>query len=85
MDPFTALGVAAAVVQFVELGIKVGGRMLGMYIGDTLDSNEYFQRTTEDLNDFLALWEQRLKLAGAAEATQDTNDEVRDSKHNRFQ
>lgn len=49
LDPFTALSLAAAVVQFVDFGIKLVSDGVELYETGTLSSNNELEQATRDL------------------------------------
>ena len=49
MNPFTALGLAGAVVQFTDFGTKFGRNVISMHRENRPQSSLFFTRTAEDL------------------------------------
>lgn len=79
MDPFSALSIATAVVQFVEFGTKLGQRMLVMYDANRLDPLDSFEVITKDLDDYAKemLGHLRPMQKGREDAAVNANAEVR--------
>lgn len=78
MDPFTALGLAAAVVQFTDFGSRFARNMMNMYKPNAkLEDDYFFEKTATDLNQTVILLKTRSqKAAGTKGAAKDPNEVV---------
>jgi len=67
MDPFTALSVAAGVIQFIDFGTNVGRELRRMYNTGRVEQVEYFGNMAAELNDFTILLRRNLGMPWASE------------------
>ena len=68
MDPFTAIGLAASIVQFLEFGRKLVSGAVEIYqnVDGATSSNILLERITADLHDLCG----ELELASTGKASQ---------------
>lgn len=83
MNPFTALGLAGAVVQFTDFGTKFGRNVISMHRENRPQSSLFFTRTAEDLRLVTDLMKSKTQRPWQGVAPPDPNQMVTDAGSSR--
>ncbi|KAK5655654.1 hypothetical protein OQA88_5587 [Cercophora sp. LCS_1] len=77
MEPLAALGVAAAVIQFVDFGTRAGKYLQSVYATEEIMSMRVFEEVTKDLQAAASLMDERARRVTHQDLLIDSNETVR--------